>query len=254
MNLKTCSALLFWITLLSQGSPRSEAIKTQSQSIHAEIPEDPVLLQVIKPLAEEIRASFDQPLVKAPKGLFRGSASEENLLGYWVTDVMRERSQALLGESVKFAITNRGGLRANLRAGQLKVGDIYEVMPFENELVIVELTGAEIKQIILETLARRGGEPCSGVSVKVEGTPESPQVTVTWNDGSAIKASETVKVATTDYLYDGGDSIPTLKKGRKPFTTGLTLRQVLLDTCQDLDRADKVLSPPPGGRRGSRSR
>lgn len=212
------------------------------------IPDDPEIQKVIAPLAEEIKASFGQPLVQAPQGVFRGRRGEENPLGYWVSDVMRQAAQPLVGAPVRFAITNAGGLRANLRPGQVKVGDIFELMPFENELVVIELTGAEVIQVVKEGLLRRGGEPCSGVRVKVEGTPQQAVLTVTWEDGSPIDPAAVVKVATSDYLYGGGDSIPTLKKGRRPFTTGVTLRQMLLDQCGAMGKAGKDLLPPPLGR------
>lgn len=224
------------------------SVKAEVIPVTESIPDDPEIQKVIAPLAAEIKASFGQPLVQAPQGVFRGRRGEENLLGYWVSDVMRQAAQHLVGAPVRFAITNGGGLRANLRPGQLKVGDIFELMPFENELVVIELTGAEVIQVVKEGLLRRGGEPCSGVKVKVEGTPQQATLTVTWEDGSPIDPEAMVKVATTDYLYGGGDSIPTLKKGRKPFTTGVTLRQMLLDQCAALGKAGKDLLPPAPGR------
>ena len=99
-----------------------------------------------------------------------------------------------------------------------------------------------------EGIVRRGGEPCSGVKAVVGGTPEAGTYTLTWEDGSPIDPNAIVKVATSDYLYGGGDSIPTLKKGRKPFTTGVTLRQMLLDDCTALAKAKKNLLPPAVGR------
>jgi 2',3'-cyclic-nucleotide 2'-phosphodiesterase (5'-nucleotidase family) len=247
VNLKPSSALLLFLLagpLLAQVAPG----KTEVMPVSATIPEDPAIQSVITPLAAEIKATFDLPLVPAPKGLFRGRRGEENLLGYWVADMMRQSAQGVVGSPVRFAITNAGGLRANLRPGQLKVADIFELMPFENELVVVELTGAEVIQVVKEGLVRRGGEPCSGVKVVVEGTPEQATFAVTWADGSPIDPAATVKVATSDYLYGGGDSIPTLKKGRKPFTTGITLRQMLLDQCAALAKAKQDLLPPEPGR------
>ena len=223
-------------------------VKAQVIPVGPLFAEDPAIQKVIAHLAEEIKASFGQPLVNAPQGVFRGRRGEENLLGYWVADVMRLAAQGAIGAPVRFAITNSGGLRSNLRAGQLKVGDIFELMPFENELVVVELTGAEVIQVVREGLLRRGGEPSSGVLVKVEGTAEKAVLTVTWEDGKPIDPAATVRVATSDYLYAGGDSIPTLKKGRKAVTTGITLRQMLLDECAALAKARKDLLPPPAGR------
>jgi len=244
---KPCSALL--CSLLTLGlAAQAPVRKAEVIPVAATIPEDEAIQKVIAPLAAEIKATFDLPLVPAPLGVFRGRRGEENLLGYWVADVMRKAAQGVIGSPVRFAITNAGGLRANLRPGQLKVGDIFELMPFENELVVIELTGAEVIQVMKEGIVRRGGEPASGVKTVVGGTPEAVTYTLTWEDGSPIDPTATVKVATSDYLYGGGDSIPTLKKGRKPFTTGLTLRQMLLDECASLGKAKKDLLPPPLGR------
>ena len=260
MTVNTCSLLLAILLALPLGAqvPTAQApvakeapaklANPQVLPIAATLPDDPEIQKVIAPLAAEIKATFDLPLVKAPQGLFRGRRGEENLLGYWVADMMRQAAQTALGVPVRFAITNAGGLRSNLRAGQLKVADIFELMPFENELVVVELTGAEILQVVREGILRRGGEPCSGVIAKVGGSPDQGTISITWADGNAIDPREVVKVATTDYLYGGGDSIPTLKTGRKPFTTGLTLRQLLLDQCAVLGKANQDLLPPATGR------
>ena len=248
MKLKPSSilALLFLLSFHLAAQPPST--KAEVIPVAASIPEDPEIQKVIAPLAAEIKASFDLPLVQAPQGLFRGRRGEENLLGYWVSDVMRGTAEAVTGKPVRLAITNAGGLRSNLRPGLLKVADIFELLPFENELVVIELTGAEVIQVVKESIVRRGGEPCSGVKAVVQGTPDAGTLTVTWADGSPIDPETTVKVATSDYLYGGGDSIPTLKKGRMPFTTGRTLRQILLDECTRLAKEKQDLMAPAPGR------
>ena len=248
MKLKSSSPLLAFVLLAFPLAAQPPSTKAEVIPIVATIPEDADIQKVIAPLAAEIKATFDLPLVPAPQGIFRGRRGEENLLGYWVSDVMRQAAQGVLGVPVRFAITNAGGLRSNLRPGLLKVADIFEMMPFENELVVVELTGAEVIQVLKEGIVRRGGEPCSGAKARVEGTPEQATLIVTWEDGSPIDPAATVKVATSDYLYGGGDSIPTLKKGRKPFTTGITLRQMLLDQCAAVAKAKQDLLPPAPGR------
>jgi 2',3'-cyclic-nucleotide 2'-phosphodiesterase (5'-nucleotidase family) len=248
VKLKPSSILVLLFLLSFHLAAQPPSTKAEVIPITASIPEDPEIQKVIAPLAAEIKATFDLPLVQAPQGLFRGRRGEENLLGYWVSDVMRGAAEAVTGKPVRLAITNAGGLRSNLRPGLLKVADIFELLPFENELVVIELTGAEVIQVVKESIVRRGGEPCSGVKAVVQGTPDAGTLTVTWADGSAIDPEATVKVATSDYLYGGGDSIPTLKKGRKPFTTGLTLRQILLDECARLAKEKKDLMAPVPGR------
>ncbi len=216
--------------------------------VNATLEEDPELKAFIAPRTQEVRALAEMPLVEAPQGLFRGSNGQEHLLGYWICDAIRTRATQVSGTEVAFAIANRGGVRANLKPGLLKVGDIFEVMPFENEVIVVDLTGAEIIQVVREGLQSRAGEPISGVKVTVDGPPDHATMAVTWADGRPIDPKATVRVATSDYLYGSGDSMPTLRKGRNPFTTGLTIRQVLLDVCKNLNEQHQPLLPPPGGR------
>ncbi len=229
-------------------APAPQLLMAESRGVTLDLVDDTDIAKAIAPKQAEIKATFGLPLCECPKGMFRGRNGEENLLGYWVTDMMRARATRLLGKPVRFAMTNSGGLRANLPAAQLKVADIYGVMPFENELITVEMTGQDVWDSVKQGLERRGGEPCSGVKAIVSGTAEKPVYLITWEDGSPIKPDEVVIAATTDYLYSGGDSIPSLKKGRRPFTTGLALRQVLLDACGDLAKANQPLLAPPTGR------
>lgn len=244
--MKPASLLLLSALPLLAQTP--ELRRAESRQVNEAVAEDAEVMKVVAPAQKEILAGFGKVLVQAPQGLSRGRSGEENLLGYWIADAMRVKAAAALNAPVKFAFTNVGGIRGNLRAGDVKVGDIFEVMPFENEMVVVELTGAQVVKVLKEGFLRRGGEPSSGVKAGLSGTPEQPVFTATWEDGSPILPDEVVKVATSDYLYGGGDSIPTLRQGRNAYTTGLAIRQILLDACTDLGRAGKVLLPPPTGR------
>ena len=209
------------------------------------IADDPEVAKVLNPLKAEIKATFDLVLAQCPGGLYKGGNGKENELGEWIADAMRLRAEALVGAPVKFAYTNTGGIRSNIRPGAVKVGDIYEVMPFENELVVAELTGAEIVEVVKEGVLRRTVEPMSGVLAHTAGTVAKPELIVTWADGTAIDPKEIVKLATSDYLLA---SSAVMKRSRNGYTTGMSLRQVLLDVCTGLQRQGKPLTPPPAGR------
>lgn len=243
-------SLFIALPLLAQSRPAAapDLRRAESRPVNESLAEDAAILKAIEPAKKEILAGFGKVITTSPNGVFRGRGGEENLLGYWIADCMRARASALIGAPVKFAFTNGGGIRGNIKAGDVKVGDVFEVMPFENEMMVVELTGAEVAAVMKESFRRRGGEPSSGIKAGLTGTTDQPVFWITWDDGTTIAPDELVKVATSDYLYGGGDSYPTLKKGRRPYTTGLTIRQILLDSCQELGKAGKPLLPPPGGR------
>ncbi|HTL99135.1 MAG TPA: 5'-nucleotidase C-terminal domain-containing protein [Holophagaceae bacterium] len=215
--------------------------------VDASVPADPEVEKALAPYRAELEAKFGRVLCQAPQGLFRGRKGEPNLLGFWMADLMREAAEKATGGKIDAAITNSGGLRANLRPGAVKVSDVYEVMPFENGLVVVEMSGAEIVRAVKQGLERRAGEPVSNLRAVLSGTPEQPVCKVTFADGSAIDPAATYRVATSDYLAKSGDTMGALR-GRKIEDTGLKLRDTVLQACEALGKAGKPLLPPDGGR------
>jgi 2',3'-cyclic-nucleotide 2'-phosphodiesterase (5'-nucleotidase family) len=228
------------------GAPRMElGVPTP---VNAAVADDPEIAKVIAPLHAEVEASFGKVLASAPKGLEKGPGLGKSPLGYFLADAMREAAAKAVGADVRFAFTNSGGLRRSVSPGMLKVSDIYEVLPFENELVVAEYTGAEIMSIVKEGIVRRGGEPTSGIQASVTGTPEHPVVSITWSDGSAIDPKGMYKAATTDYLLATGDATPSLKLGRNMLPTGVPVRTLVLNLCIQAGKAGKPVLPPEGTR------
>lgn len=215
--------------------------------VDASIPPDPAVEKVLAPYRAQLDAKFGRVLCQAPKGLFRGRNGEPNALGYWMADLMRQAAAKATGLKVDAALTNSGGLRANLRPGPVTVGDVYEVMPFENGLVVVEMTGAELIRAVKQGIERRSGEPVSNLKAVVSGTPEQPVCTVTFADGGAIDPGATYRVATSDYLAKSGDTMRSIA-GRKTLPTGLRLRDTVLQACEVLGKTGKPLLAPEGAR------
>lgn len=216
--------------------------------ITASVPDDPELARVIAPLAAEIQASYGRVVAQAPNGMARFQGPGEFPLGFLLADVMRAGAAAAVGGEVRLALTNAGGIRRNLPAGPVHVGDLYEVMPFDDELVVAEYTGAEVLTIVRQAIRRKGGEPVSGVRVEAAGPLDRPQVTVSWSDGTAIDPTATYRVATTDYLLANGDATPALKRGRNAVLTSLPVRQLLIDWCATRGREGHPIEAPEGGR------
>ena len=216
--------------------------------VSAAIPDDPDLARVIAPLAAEIQASFGRVIAQAPRGMVRFQAPGECPLGFLLADAMRAGATAATGAEVRMAFTNSGGIRRDLPAGPVHVGDLYEVSPLDNELVVAEYTGAEVLAIVREGIQRRGGEPLSGLRVTASGPLEQPQVTVVWADGTPLDPAATYRVATSDYLLANGDATPTLKRGRHVVLTSVPVRQLLIDWCEREGKAGRPIEAPEGGR------
>ncbi len=211
--------------------------------VDASIPPDPAVEKILAPYRAQLDAKFGRVLCQAPKGLFRGRQGEPNALGNWMADLMRDAAAKATGRTVDAAITNSGGLRANFRPGPVTVGDVYEVMPFENALVVVEMHGSDVIRAVKQGIERRAGEPVSNLKAVLSGTPEAPVCTVTFADGSPIVPTAIYLVATSDYLAKSGDTMRALA-GHAPEDTGLKLRDTVLQACEALGKAGKPLLPP----------
>jgi len=241
-----------WVLGLALAAQTSVAPPRLDQGVNdpitEAIPDDPDLARVIAPLAAQIRASFGRVLAQAPAGMVRFAAPGEFPLGFLLADVMREGAAAAVGGEVRAAVTNNGGIRRDLPAGAVRVGDLYEVMPFDNSLVVAEYSGAEVAAIVTEGILGRGGEPVSGVLVTAAGSLERPQVSVAWADGTPIDPAGTYRVATTDYLLANGGATPTLKLGRKVVFTSIPVREQLIGWFERRGRQGLPIQAPQGGR------
>lgn len=235
------------LALVAQ-TPAPRMVGESLNSVTASVPDDPELAKVIAPLSKEIKDSFGRVIVNCPSGIGKGRGMGDSPIGFLLADVMRQGAARVVGGEVRFAYTNSGGLRRSIPAGDVKVQDIYEVLPFENELVVAEYTGAELIQIVKEGILRRGGEPCSGVKASLTGTAAQPTVSITFDDGTPIDPAKTYKGATTDYLFANGDGTPTLKVGRNLMLTGTPVRQLVIDTCERLGKDGKQLLLPASPR------
>lgn len=235
------------LPLSAQQVPQPHYDGFKIYAVDASIPPDPAVEKALAPYRAQLEAKFGRVLCQSPQGLFRGRKGEPNYLGYWMADLMRAAAAKATGLKVEAAITNSGGLRANIRRGPVTVGDIYEVMPFENGLVVVEMTGAVIIRAVEQGIERRSGEPISNLKAIVSGTPDQPRCTITFADGSPIDPAATYRVATSDYLAKSGDTMRSLA-GRTPLDTGLRLRDIVIQACEALGKAGQPLMAPDGAR------
>jgi 2',3'-cyclic-nucleotide 2'-phosphodiesterase (5'-nucleotidase family) len=104
--------------------------------------------------------------------------------------------------------TTNTSIRANLPAGNLTFGSMYEMSPFDNQLTVIELSGTELRQVVAEQ-AHRGTVRVgiSGMRVHVECTNNNMSVTMQLTSGHEIDDADRVKIAVVNYLALGGDRV-----------------------------------------------
>ncbi len=131
----------------------------------------------------------------------------ESPLSNLLTDIMFAAAEKY-NEHPDFAVYNIGGMRAALAEGEVTVGDVTEVAPFENKICFLTLTGEKVKELF-QQIAIQGGE---GVSrgVKLVITKDGKLVSGTLN-GKEIDPNASYRIATLDYLAQGNDRMVAFK-------------------------------------------
>jgi len=133
----------------------------------------------------------------------------ESELSNLVTDILVWGGKEF-GEAPAFAVYNLGGIRSNLPKGNITVGDINDMAPFENKICFLTLTGDKVKELF-QQIAHRGGEGVShGVHLVI--TKDGKLVDATIN-GEPIDPNKKYRVATLDYLAEGNDQLVAFKSG-----------------------------------------
>ncbi len=143
----------------------------------------------------------------------------------WFTDALHEATQNLIADPLDFTIQNYGGIRIpSLAAGDITIGSMYELMPFDNLIVIVPMSGAVCQQLF-DRMAESGGWPISKqVNFKIS-YGKAIDIKI---GGMALDTSRIYNVAIPDYVANGGDNY-TFLKDLPNYPTHALVRDLLID-------------------------
>lgn len=147
----------------------------------------------------------------------------ESTLGNLLADALWEETRLNLNKKIDIAIVNQGGIRLpQLPAGDVSVGKVYELMPFDNMAVVLEFTGVELQQLF-NSMAFVGGWPVAGATYVIENKKAAKLMI----GGEPISYEKKYTVVLSDYLANGGDKLDMLKN-KPQENTGLLLRDMFL--------------------------
>ncbi len=152
----------------------------------------------------------------------------ESTMGNWFTDALMDGVERA-GLSADFAINNYGGMRVPvITAGPLTVEEIYELAPFDNMLMIVDVPGNMV-DTFFQYIAVRNGWPVSG---NIRMTIKNENVMSCLVNGQSVDPDKTYRVAMPDYVANGGDDA-SFFVGLKRLQTGLLMRDLLIEYARE---------------------
>lgn len=244
---KTMKKLSFSILILclfwSCNAPHKELVKIEGKQlpVNDSIIGIQAITDSITPYKVKVEKEMNTQISYTPVDITRLDGDLESSLGNLMADICYEKSNMVFetrtDKNVDFAMFNYGGIRAGITAGPITNLNAFKLMPFENSLVIVELTSEKIEELAHYLMKGNKAHP---LSKEIQLTLEGDKYTLKIN-GKSIDKNKTYYVATSDYLQSGGDNMNFFKNPVSLFKTDYKVRNALIDYFKEHDTIDVAL-------------
>lgn len=253
--LKKMKKLLFFIALFfavaliytscASGNKISSVDKSMIELNAKNASVDTIIENSIFPYKQQVDKVMNEFLIVSDVELLKGLP--ESTLGNFVCDAVLKKAndkyKPVDGLAAQVCLLNNGGLRAQLPKGNITVGKVYEVMPFENSLLVLTLSGAKTKQLF-EYVVNSGGAPIAGARVKAK----SKKIEELKIGGFEFDENKTYKILTSDYLAAGGDKYSFFANPLKVDTLNYLLRDAIIDYMKEENKKGGTIKTEKDGR------
>lgn len=215
--------------------------KVTQTKIDSSIKEDPSIKAYYAPYKRSLDSQMNSVLVTSSVELQKQAG--ESALSNFFADAVSATCKA---KNFKFDFalpTTNGGIRTSLPKGEIKLQNAFELMPFENELVILYLDGSSVRKLV-QFIVDKQGQPIAGIRIEAK---DGQILNININN-NAFDESKTYRVLTSDYLANGGDGIEAFKEARKREPTNIKVRDAIINYMRSENASGRTLNPTIDGR------
>lgn len=206
-----CFAILALTLSACKAIPKGYIQPTTNVPITSELSTSAEIDVVIAPYREGMSEAMNEVIGFCPA--FLEKRRPKSILGDFMAEATYQAAAAT-GERVDYCLLNYGGIRSSLDSGDITIGEVYQIMPFENEITILTISKAQL-DTLFSVLQDKGGEPFADHL---------------WKGQTAyhIMNRTHYRIATNDYMANGGDNYTILTKAVERIDTGIKIRDGLI--------------------------
>lgn len=214
----------------------------QYYQIDTSITADSSIINYYAPYKAKLEAEMNRVVGYADNDITRNRNAPESPMGNFFADALLWKGRRLDPE-VQVSFATKDGIRADLNAGNITIGNIFEIMPFENVVAILTLSGKDMLRLA-DYMAKTDGQPASGIKLIIE----NGKVKEFLVQGKPIDPNAHYKLVTYDYLANGGDYITFFDHPitREDYTQ--LLRETLMEYVSDIEKQGKHIQAQLDGR------
>jgi len=191
--------------------------------------DDANMLAIYGKIEEEVKPLAEKVLGKTTVDLGHDRYAEPSLLGEWTCEIMKD------AVGVQIGMTNGGGLRCPIPAGGITVGKLYEVMPFDNTLYTMKLSGADVKANIEHGILNDdiGWVQIAGARVTYNPEAEAGNriTSMVLEDGTSIEMDKYYTVVTNNFMFTGGDKY-NFENSKDGLDTFIPIRDTMMEAVE----------------------
>lgn len=211
-------------------------IEGRQLKIDASIQADDSLQAFIAPYKENIDQQMNEVLAYGPYDLFKTDGELNTAIGNLMADAVMELSNPVFksrtGENIDVVLLNFGGIRSSISKGNITTRTAFEVMPFENEVVVAKLKGNHVREMIYYLIDSGTAHPVAGLELQLE---EDNSIKKLLIQGEPLQEDRIYNVATNDYLLQGGDNMMFFSNAQEVVPLDYKIRNLLIDYFQKED-------------------
>ncbi|WP_417445040.1 5'-nucleotidase C-terminal domain-containing protein [Joostella sp.] len=228
---------IFCFLSCNKASTKLKSISGKEINITDSIKSVDSINDFVTPYREHIEEVLDEQLAYNPKNLSKKDGNLNSSIGNLMADITYEQSNPIFykrtGNNIDFVLLNHGGIRASMSKGKVSRRTAYEIMPFENKTLVLELTADKVKELGLYLAKNNTAHPISKqLQLTLRNDNSIKSMTI---NGKPIEADKTYFVGTSDFLATGGDHMDFFKNPINTTDINYLLRNELIDYFQKID-------------------
>lgn len=208
-------------------------IKIENQTIT-----NPEIENLVSPFRTKINSDLDQVLAVCAETLDKSIGEFQSNIGDLMANITLQKTTPLFlkreNKTIDFCLLNHGGIRAIMPKGNVTTRTAFEIMPFENEAIVVSLKGEQILEMLQFFIKEKKPHPLAGISFTIGKDKLPKNIKINNID---FNSATTYNVVTNDYLANGGDNMEFFKKG-KQFILDYKMRNILIDYLKEVDQVE----------------
>lgn len=217
-------------------------IEGKQIEINDSITPNPDIESFIEPYRNHIEKDLDSVIAYAMDTYTKSDGELNTAIGNFMVDVVYEQANPIFnnrtGKDIDMVLLNHGGIRSIIPKGNLRIRNVFELMPFENKIVVAALKGTQIDSMVDYLSKAKRAHPFSKLKLTLDKNFKPISATV---NGKTIDVNKTYYVATSDYLYNNGDNMRFFRPNDSLYDLNYKIRNALIDYLKKVDTISPVI-------------